>query len=438
MRLSTGWKTFLILSLIAGLFLRTIYVRDMEYKEDERYNYTQSQLIGASEPWPAYGIASGIYVVNPGMSVWVFAALAKVTGARTPTQLERALQLFALLGICLVLIPAFRYVEPYDREPWLWAFALALVNPITLLYQRKLWPEPFLPVFSVLTLMGWWKRKRKPGALTWGFVGALIGQIHMSGFFFAAGLVLWTFLFDRRSARWGYWFIGSVLGSLSLLPWLHYLLSHPLSTALASGWGEAMQLKYWVFWISGAFGMHLGNSLGLLIGDTQWQELSDFVRYPLIRGHATYVVGLAHLGIICVMAWVTINLVRDFENHLRLNWRRWRDRFIGRESPAAFAQNAVFWGSGILMELTNVNIRRYYMCVVFPLALLWLARAALRNNTLRASPPGRRWLGLLWACQLVISIGFVHYIHVNHGSPKGDYGDAYEVVISRQVTAAKP
>src|SRR6185437_16576183 len=111
---------------------------------------------------------SGIYIVNPGASIWCFAALAKVTGAKTPTQLERALQLFALLGICLMLIPAFKYVSAYEREPWLWAFALALVNPITLLYQRKLWPEPFLPVFSVLLLMAWWKRDRWQGALAWG------------------------------------------------------------------------------------------------------------------------------------------------------------------------------------------------------------------------------------------------------------------------------
>src|SRR6185437_1425395 len=231
MRLSAGWKAFLILSFVAGILLRTVYVRDMEYKEDEQYNYTQSQLIGTTEPWPAYGIASGVYIPNPGMSIWVFAALAKVTRAHTPTQLCRAVQVFALLGICLLLILVFRYIPPYEREPWLWAFALAMVNPLTLLYQRKLWPEPFLPVFSVLTLMGWWKRDKKFGALAWGFIGAIIGQIHMSGFFFAAGFVLWTLLFDRRSARWKYWFVGSVLGSLTLLPWLYQLYSHPMATA---------------------------------------------------------------------------------------------------------------------------------------------------------------------------------------------------------------
>jgi hypothetical protein len=292
----------------------------------------------------------------------------------------------------------------------------------------------------MLMLMGWWTRDRRLGAFGWGLVGAIIGQIHMSGFFLAGGFFTWTLLFStpekRRSVRWRYWFLGSVIGALPLLPWLQYLLAHPTPTSVASGWGEAMQLKYWVFWISGAFGLHLGNTLGLLIGDSQWEQLSDFVRYPVIGGHATYLVGLAHVGIVCAMAWLTINLVRYLENHLRLNWRKWRDQFIGRESEAAFAQDAVFWGSGILMTLTNVNIRRYYMSVVFPFEFLWLTRAALRNNTAQAEPPGRRWLAFLWACQLVVSAGFVHYIHLNQGSPKGDYGDAYHVVISKR-TARK-
>ena len=75
--LSGGWKIFLLLSFFAGFMLRTLHVQDMEYKEDEQYNYTQSQTIGTTEAWPAYGIASGVYIVNPGASIWVFAALAK-------------------------------------------------------------------------------------------------------------------------------------------------------------------------------------------------------------------------------------------------------------------------------------------------------------------------------------------------------------------------
>ena len=286
------------------------------------------------------------------------------------------------------------------------------------------------------------KRERKLGAWVWGFSGALIGQIHMSGFFLAGALFLWTLAFSppekRRNIAWGSWFVGSLLGAIPLIPWLQFLLTHPTHTSLESGWGETLQFKYWVFWISGAFGLHLGNTLGLLIGDTQWEQLSDFVRYPLIGGNPTYLIGLAHVGIVCTITWMTLNLVRYFEQQLRLSLGKWRDHFIGRESDAAFAQNSAFWGAGILMELTNLNIRRYYLSVVFPFEFLWLTRMALRNTSNSARPPGRRWLAVLWASQLVISAGFVHYIHINQGSTKGDYGDAYHVIISKQAQNSKP
>src|ERR1700733_1046568 len=209
-KLTQAWILFLSFALIAGALLRLLYVNDMEYKEDEEYNFTQSQLIGtAQQPWPWYGIPSGVYLVNPGMSIWVFTALAKVFGLHQPTSLAHAVQLFALLGICLVIPFTLRFVADEERRDWLWAYALAMVNPFLILYQRKLWPEPFLPFFTMLTLMGWWKRTQRWGAFLWGFVGAWLGQIHMSGFFFSFALFLWTAVFDRKSSLWKYWFVGS-------------------------------------------------------------------------------------------------------------------------------------------------------------------------------------------------------------------------------------
>ena len=66
---------------------------------------------------------------------------------------------------------------------------------------------------------------------------------------------------------------------------------------------EVSQFKYWVFWISDGFGLHLGNTLGIYIGDSQIEQLSDFARYPLIAGHATYLVALAHVTTLICMIW---------------------------------------------------------------------------------------------------------------------------------------
>jgi hypothetical protein len=428
--LSRNWKIFLLLSFLAGFLLRTLYVQDMEYKEDEAYNYTQSQVIGVTQGWPTYGIASGVYIVNPGASIWVFAALAKITGSKTPTELCRSVQLFALLGISLLIPFALLWIkDPREREPWLWAFALAMVNPLAILYQRKLWPEPFLPFFSMLILMSWYKRDRKLGAFVWGLVGAFIGQIHMSGFFYTASLFLWTAVFRQRensttkkSTQWTAWFAGSVIGALPLIPWATYILAHPSGTPIEHNWNEASQFKYWVFWISDAFGLHLGNTLGIYIGDSQLEQLSDFVRYPLIGGHATYLVGLAHVTTLVCMIWTALKLARWASNEVHAGWKSFRKDLIGRDSEAQFARNSALLGSGVLMTLTNVNIRRYYMMVTFPFEQFWISKFALSSANAKR---GRQILALLWISQLFISANFVGYIHVNHGSPQGDYGDSY-------------
>lgn len=442
-------------SLLAGAILRLIYTSDMEWKEDEYYNYVQSQAIGGGHPWPWVGMPSGVYLANPGMSIWVFVWMARIValGARFlgldasggsgmpvgPLQLARGVSAFAWLGIAL-LIPLSAQggpiARPAEREPWLWAVALAMVNPFEVFYQRKLWPEPFLPLFCVLLLMGWWRRDGFRGALLWGFVGALLGQIHMSGFFLAFGLFSWTALTsffggDPRKPRWSGWLLGSCLGTLPLLPWLAYLLSHPTGEPMTTGLSEILQFKFWVFWVTDPLGLVLTNPLGLHRGNSILSQLSDFIRYPLIAGRATYLCAAAHLA--ALLAAVLILGGAAWRMSRRLA-RRMARREPGtprrRSAETALAVSAALWGFGIALTLTGVNIRRYYMMVAFPLPFVWLAGLALSGPS---RPRARRLLAVLWGAELLISTLFVHYIHVNQGSRQGDYGDAYHLQQERQL-----
>ncbi len=425
-----GWAVFLFLALVAGILLRILYVNDMEYKEDEQYNFHQSQLIGNSIAWPWKGIASGVYLPNPGMSIWVFAALAKLFGIHHPTDLATAVQLFSIFGILLILPFAYYFLETIEEKVvWLWSCGLSLVNPFLVWIHRKLWPEAFLPFFSILILMGWWQRTTIGGAFVWGLVGALIGQIHMSGFFFAAALAIWTFFFDRRPLHkadllwkpvcWSGWFAGSTIGALPLIPWALEVMRNPVGHSVLGDWKEMIQLRFWVFWLTDPIGISLGNPLGVSKGNSQWVQIADFLRYPLWNGEPTYLVGLAH-GLAIGLWSVILGL-----GLLRL----WRGRFdlegsfIGRSSWTAFVQNATFWSCGFLLTLTGVSIRRYYLCVTFPLEFILLVRWA---NPLTIA--GRRILISLWICELVISANFISYIHRNQGAPLGDYGPAYRVI----------
>jgi hypothetical protein len=185
--LSRNWKLFLIFALLAGAVLRLIFVSDMEYKQDEEYMVYRLLNVGKTEAWPWLGIASGVHVKNPGMSVWVFILLGKLFGATEPMGLCRAVMLLNIAALLLAFWFAIRWLKDSERTPWLWGLALACVNPFAILYHRKIWAQSVLPFFSMLFLMSWWKRATNWGAFFWGFVGACIGQIHMSGFFFAGG-----------------------------------------------------------------------------------------------------------------------------------------------------------------------------------------------------------------------------------------------------------
>ena len=426
-----AWRLFLLGSLVVGLFLRLIWLSDMEWKEDEHYNFIVTQLVGRSDPWPWWGMPSGVFIRNPGMSVWVFVWLARLTGAETPLGLMRALATLSMFGVALVAFFAWRRIQhQQDREPWLWATALASVNPLLVAVHRKLWPEPFFALLTPLMILGWWSRKRFLGAACWGLVGACLGQVHMSGFFMAAALALWTALraSERRQVHWKGWLLGSLLGAIPLAPWAMHVLTNPTGESSLAGLGEALQLKFWVFWISDPLGLHLGNLLGLHLGPRHWDQLSDFARWPLLGSSPTYLVGVAHVLMVGLAVFLLARQIRrvvksrafDFKKHLKSS-------LLPKDSTGLLIASAL-WGFGALMTVLGVRIRRYYMMVSFPLEGVWLARWALADLRF-----GRRTLAVLWALQLLISLCFVVYVHHNGGSLAGDYGPSFERVMEQHI-----
>src|SRR5262249_8844333 len=91
------WPIGLVVALLAGASLRLVWVEDMEYKADEIYMFEQTQKASRDEPW--LGMESGVGLRNPGMSVWIFLLLAKVTGAEEPTALCRVVMVLNIGAI---------------------------------------------------------------------------------------------------------------------------------------------------------------------------------------------------------------------------------------------------------------------------------------------------------------------------------------------------
>jgi hypothetical protein len=219
--------------------------------------------------------------------------------------------------------------------------------------------------------------------------------------------------------RWRWWLTGSTLATLPMIPWLIELLNHTSNDTKVFGLNEAMQLKYWVFWLTDPFGLHLGNALGVLNGNGIMQQLSDFIRYPLINGHATYFVALLHVFIVAALAIILIKTI----SKLILKPHKWLQLFRGDSSETAHVQSSALWGYGLAMTGATLLIRRYYLIITYPLNFIWLTRqvlACFRRSTLL--------LSLIVIAELLTTVCFLHYIHVNNGAPRGDFGNVYRVI----------
>jgi hypothetical protein len=69
--------------------------------------------------------------------------------------------------------------------------------------------------------------------------GALSGQVHLSGWFLAAGFVIGSAVAEWRGRRprvrtWLWWLISSFLGLISAIPWTLALPKLPFSVPVAS------------------------------------------------------------------------------------------------------------------------------------------------------------------------------------------------------------
>ena len=351
------------------------------------------------------------------MSVWAFVALARAFGLHDPVALARAVVLLSVLAIAGLAVFALRWVKPSEREPWLWAVALVAVNPIGVLFERKISSLSLLPLGSLAMLAGWWRRDTRGGAFAWGLVGAWLGQVHMSGFFFAGGFAAWTAIFRRAGVRWRWWLAGSVLGALTLIGWLRYLLStdDPSIRSVKS----IARLDFWRYWIVDPVGVDLHFSLG--------GAFSDFLAAP--RG--THLVGalyvLLALGGAAVLAlaarrwWPERRALRDRATLKRL--------LAGAGSETGFAVTAALLGFGILITLSGAIVYRHYLLVAFALPFVALALAGIS-----AGRTGRALLGGLCLGQAVLSLALLVYVHDHHGVPEGDYGIAY----GAQTPATRP
>jgi hypothetical protein len=420
------WSFGLLVVLLLGAVLRLLWAQDIEYKGDEAWTFLRTQGVAGTEPCPWVGMPTSAGFRNPGMSLWVFLVLGKLTAAHDPVALARAVQFLNVAALACLVLFILRVVPRPEREAWLWAAALAALNPLGVLAQRKIWPPSVLPLCTLGMLTGWWYRQRLWGAFAWGLVGACLGQIHMAGFFFAAGFAAWALLLDRAGVRWRGWLAGSALGALPLLPWLLVVVGQGADGHSAPRWAHLFEGKFWIRWVT--------EPLGLSLEYTLERDFADFLGSPQLAGRPTFAVGLLHLLLAAAGGAV----------FLLAAWRCWRGReglqglWAGRGSPTGFTLSAALWGFGLLLTVSAMPIPRHYLWVAYPLGFVWLARLALgRPGQQTGARLGRGLLLTLCLAQGLITASFLGYIHANQRQIDGDYGMPYGAQQRLQASAAK-
>jgi len=255
-------------------------------------------------------------------------------------------------------------------------------------------------------------RRRRWGALLWGLVGALLGQIQLGGFLFASAFLLPTLVLDRKIVAWRYWIAGSLIGSLPMLPWMDVLLAN--GPGLHGGALHSLQPYFAVGWFDLALGTDLKYSLG--------RSFHDFLAYPSVAGTGTY------LGTALLLTSTSLGAIVAARLLLRL-WHAPRAvaaRVCETRSSTATAVIAGFFCYGILLTLTLRPFHLHYLIVAFclpALSLAWLGELGTSPDR-RSRTHTRRILLAAVLCQALTTMLFLSFIHTTRVI-HGDYGTVY-------------
>jgi hypothetical protein len=412
-----------LLALLLGLGMRFVWPDDIEYKQDEIYSFTRTRnfLAGAADPGssPWLGMPTSKGFANPGMSLWVFYGLGAVFGTETPPALARGVQACNAAALLLLAAFAWRAFVGREREWWLWAVALAAVNPFAVIFERKIWPPSVLPLLMLLFLMSWRRRSTPWGAVLWGASGAIAGQIHLAGFIYVAAFVLWTISYDRARAAWKWWAAGSMAAALPMLPWLRYMATADhageWSGAALLAWWRPFTARFWIDWVTEPFGLGLEYFLG--------PDFYAFLRHPVVGGFETFGVAVLQAVSILLGLWMLGSAGLRAWND-RAQWReKWK---AGQGVFTEAALQAGFLFVGIILTVSCLRFERHYLAVAYPLLMLWTARLGLSfDATGRAAVAGRMLLAALVATNALTCMALLAFIHVNGGAPGGDYSKSY-------------
>ncbi len=376
-----------------GVLLRLLFPGDMEWKFDEQWLFDSASKVQAGGDWPKVGMNSSQGVPNPGFSAWFFILLGYV--AKTPLQMVFCVQLLNALALIAFFFYLKKIIPEKEREGWLWGMALFSVSNLPVLYSRKIWQQCVLFPFSFVAFVAYRNRERVWGAFLLGALLLLMGQIHMSGFIILFFFVLSRFLVkEKTSLRQAISFLtGIALAALPMIPWLREVF--------LGGSGRArMATFHWIprfalleNGLKDAWGLNLSHQFHLPIW--KWPFPNE-VLIPLILFHA-------------------LLLVMGGYGFVQLIWKkRYREEYWASYRPYGIFFCIIY---GVFYGFLSLPAYPHYWIIAYPF---------LHIGTALTLYPKRGLLVLFIGLQLILTLGFMGFIHVTGGVPGSEYGITYQ------------
>ena len=400
-------KLFLIFMIFAGIVLRLVFTSDMEWKDDEKIMFDLAHQSAYKGEFPAIGMMSGGGVVNPGLSVAVFALIASFTNS--PIAMVRVVQIMNIVAILLLLLFIIRSVPLTEKKTWLYATALASVSPMAVLYSRKIWAQDTLPLFVVLLIICIAYRSKPIASFLYGALAMIIGQIHMSGFFLAAGLMSFSLMHDlyhHRKVQWWYWFGGACTGLIPMIPWLHYISTHKKGSYLTID--HVLQGRFYIYTFLDAHGLNLVATFK--------NTIDRFYSYPFLFGNSFYLVGVLYFLLASVSVYTFWLILRYGIDRMQTIRRSGLIYWIFNSGLARYYLMGIGIGLGILMTFSGTEIFPHYLICMFPFSYVWFCSLYKKQFKL---------IKLIIIIQLCLTVSFLTYVHQHNGIAGGDYGITY-------------
>ena len=399
-------------ALAAGVVFRLFYPGTIEFHSDEQFSFDHVMTVLNGGPWPSLGMTMSIGGPNPGMSVWIFILLGLIGHPSTPVGLAECVQVLNVVALLGFVGFVLRAIPRDQREPWLWGAALWAVNPIAIIYERKIWPPSTLPAFVVVMLAGWWYRRTWLGSFAFAAIAILGGQIHPTSAFLGIAILAWTVFKERGGFRWTGLIAGAVVGFLPAVSWVPaYLASR---NALHQA--RLPSPEFYGRWLTTPFGYGPDHILGPV-------EFPRFLGWPEVNGEPTYLTLAVYAAIVVAALAILIPAVRRaLANPPTLRWH-----LLG-DTPAGLLVRAAGIGFGLILTVLSAlggGLYAHYMIVITPLMTLWVALLAVYagGGVLRDS--GRRLLATLCLLDAAVVLLMFSYIHTI-GDIHGEFGPSWE------------